>query len=359
VNTTNRIDAFLELAVKQGGSDVHMVSGQPIRIRLHGLLEQVRFRDVSTADMNEFLDEFMSPVQRETLERDNHVDFAYQSSIAGRFRVNAYRHSNGLAAAFRVIPAEPPPLESLGLPPVVQQMLAVGKGLVLVTGPTGSGKSTTLAGMISHLNSTRRGHILTVEDPIEFVHSYRQCVVTQREIGTHAPTFAEALRSVVREDPDVVMVGEMRDRETISQALTAAETGIMVLGTLHTNGAVRCVDRIVNVFPARKQDQVRTMLADTLRLVVSQQLIRKADLSGRLVAAEVLVNTSAVSSMIRQGNTHKLISAIQAGQRAGMQSLDGVLLDLVRREIITGDEAYEHAVERAAFEPYVSQDPAA
>ena len=184
-------------------------------------------------------------------------------------------------------------------------------------------------------------------------------VVALAGIGTHAQTFADALRSVVREDPDVIMVGEMRDRETISLALTAAETGVMVLGTLHTNGAVRCVDRIVNVFPARKQDQVRTMLADSLRLVVSQQLVRKADLSGRLVAAEVLVNTSAVSSMIRQGNTHKLTSAIQSGQRAGMQSLDGVLLDLVRRELITGDEAYEHAVERATFEPYIAQEPAA
>ena len=355
----NRIDAFLELAVKQGGSDVHLVSGQPIRIRLNGELQPVRFRDISATDMNDFLEEFMSPEQRETLEKDQHVDFAYQSHVAGRFRVNAYRHTNGLAAAFRVIPEQPPTLESLSLPQVVQQMLAVGKGLVLVTGPTGSGKSTTLAGMVSHLNSTRRGHIVTVEDPIEFVHSYRQCVVTQREVGTHAPSFADALRSVVREDPDVIMVGEMRDRETISLALTAAETGIMVLGTLHTNGAVRCVDRIVNVFPARKQDQIRTMLADSLRLVVSQQLVRKADLSGRLVAAEVLVNTAAVSSMIRQGNTHKLISAIQSGQRAGMQSLDGVLLDLVRREIITGDEAYEHAVERAAFEPYIAQEPAA
>ena len=355
----NRIDAFLELAVKQGGSDVHLVSGQPIRIRLNGELQPVRFRDISASDMNEFLEEFMTPEQREVLRTQHNVDFAYQSKPAGRFRVNAYRHVNGLAAAFRVIPEQPPGLDSLGLPAVVQQMLAVGKGLVLVTGPTGSGKSTTLAGMVAHLNATRRGHIVTVEDPIEFVHPYHQCVVTQREIGTHAPSFGEALRSVVREDPDVVMVGEMRDRETIALALTAAETGIMVLGTLHTNGAVRCVDRIVNVFPARRQDQVRTMLSDSLRLVVSQQLVRKADLSGRLVAAEVLVNTAAVSSMIRQGNTHKLISAIQAGQRAGMQSLDAVLMDLVRREIITGDEAYEHAVERASFEPYIAQDPAA
>ncbi len=355
----NRIDAFLELAVKQGGSDVHLVSGQPIRIRLNGELEPVRFRDVSPRDMDDFLEEFMSPEQREKLALGDHVDFAYEAKRAGRFRVNVYRHTRGLGAAFRVIPEKPPTLESLELPGVVQHMLAVGKGLVLVTGPTGSGKSTTLAGMISHLNGTRRGHIVTIEDPIEFVHPYLKCVVTQREIGTHAPSFAEALRSVVREDPDVVMVGEMRDMETISLALTAAETGIMVLGTLHTNGAVRCVDRIVNVFPARRQDQIRTMLADSLRLVVSQQLVRKADLSGRTVAAEVLVNTSAVSSMIRQGNTHKLMSAIQAGSRAGMQSLDGVLLDLFRREIITGDEAYDHAVERATFEPYVTQDPAA
>jgi twitching motility protein PilT len=355
----NRIDAFLELAVKQGGSDVHLVSGQPIRIRLNGSLEAVRFRDISRRDMDDFLEEFMTAEQRDQVEREDHVDFAYESPVAGRFRVNVYRHTHGLGAAFRIIPNEPPALESLGLPSVVQHMLAVGKGLVLVTGPTGSGKSTTLAGMVAHLNATLRGHIVTIEDPIEFVHPYKQCVVTQREVGTHAPTFAEALRSVVREDPDVVMVGEMRDMETISLALTAAETGVMVLGTLHTNGAVRCVDRIVNVFPARRQDQVRTMLADSLRLVVSQQLVRKADLSGRTVAAEVLVTTAAVSSMIRQGNTHKLMSAIQAGTRAGMQSLDGVLLDLLRREIITGDEAYDHAVERSAFEPYVAQDPAA
>jgi twitching motility protein PilT len=259
----------------------------------------------------------------------------------------------------RVVPTQPPQLAALNLPSVVEHMLAVGKGLVLVTGPTGSGKSTTLAGMVSHLNATRRGHIVTIEDPIEFVHHYNKCVVTQREIGLHAPTFGEALRSAVRQDPDVILVGEMRDVETISLALTAAETGIMVLGTLHTNGAVRCVDRIVNVFPARRQDQIRSMVADSLRLVVAQQLVCKADRTGRLVAAEVLVNTHATSSMIRQGNAHKLMSAIQAGSRAGMQSLDAVLLDLVRREIITGDEAYDHAVERASFETYVAQDPAA
>jgi twitching motility protein PilT len=355
----NRIDAFLELAVHQGGSDVHMVAGQPLRIRLNGTLQPVRFRELTARDVDEFLEEFMTDGQRAALERDHAVDFAYESEKVGRFRVNVYRHTGGLAAAMRVVPTQPPQLAALNLPSVVEHMLAVGKGLVLVTGPTGSGKSTTLAGMVSHLNATRRGHIVTIEDPIEFVHHYDKCVVTQREIGAHAPTFSEALRSAVREDPDVILVGEMRDMETISLALTAAETGIMVLGTLHTNGAVRCVDRMVNVFPGRRQDQVRTMLADSLRLVISQQLVRKADRSGRVVAADVLVSTPAVSSMIRQGNTHKIISAIQAGQRAGMQSLDAVLLDLVRREVITGDEAYDHAVERSAFEPYVSHDTAA
>ena len=354
----NRIDAFLELAVKQGGSDVHLVSGQPLRIRLNGNLEAVRFRELSARDVDDFLEEFMTPEQRVALAESQHIDFAYESEIAGRFRVNVYRHVGGLGAALRVVPAQAPALDSLGLPPVVKSLLAVGKGLVLVTGPTGSGKSTSLAAMVSHLNATRRGHILTLEDPIEFVHTSDRCVITQREVGTHVPAFAEALRSAVREDPDVILVGEMRDLETVSLALTAAETGILVLGTLHTNGAVRCVDRIVNVFPSRRQEQVRAMLSDSLRLVVSQQLVKKADRTGRIVAAEVLVNTNAVSAMIRQGNTHKLMSAIQAGQRAGMQALDAVLLDLVRRGVISGEEALEHAVERASFEGHVASDAA-
>jgi len=355
----HRIDAFLELAVNQGGSDVHLVSGQPPRIRLHGTLQPVRFRELSARDVSDFLEEFMTPEQRERLAREHHVDFAYESEPAGRFRVNVYRHTHGIAAAMRVVPVKPPTLKSLSLPPGIEHILDAAKGLVLVTGPTGSGKSTTLAGMVAHVNARRRGHIVTIEDPIEFVHHYDRCVITQREIGTHAQTYDDALRAAVREDPDVILVGEMRDVETISLALTAAETGVLVLGTLHTNGAVRCVDRIVNVFPSRRQEQVRNMVADSLRLVVSQQLVRRADHSGRLVAAEVLVNTNAVASMIRQGGAHKLLSAIQAGTRAGMQSLDAVLMDLVRRGVITGDEAYEHAVDRGAFESYAVQDPAA
>jgi len=355
----NRIDAFLELAVHQGGSDLHLVSGQPPRIRIAGELETVRFRELSVADVNDFLTEFMTPEQRQSLAERSAIDIAYESESAGRFRVNVYQHLAGLGAAFRVVPNDPPSLEPLGLPAAIPQALSVGKGLILVTGPTGSGKSTTLAAMIDWVNRNRKGHIITIEDPIEFVHSYQQCVVTQREIGAHAPTFAEALRAAVREDPDLILVGEMRDLETISLALTAAETGIMVLGTLHTNGAVRSVDRIVNVFPPRRQPQVRTMLADSLRLVVSQQLVRKLDHTGRLAAAEVMINTHAVSAMIRAGNTHKIHSAIQAGGRIGMQALDAVLQDLVRREVISGEEAYEVAIDRTIFERFVSGDLAA
>ena len=355
----NRIDAFLELAVHQGGSDLHLISGQPPRIRINGELEPVRFRELSVADVNDFLTEFMTAEQREALAQHSAIDIAYESESAGRFRVNIYQHLAGLGAAFRVVPNDPPSLEALGLPAAIPQALSVGKGLILVTGPTGSGKSTTLAAMIDWVNRNRKGHIITIEDPIEFVHNYQQCVVTQREIGTHAPTFAEALRSSVREDPDMILVGEMRDLETISLALTAAETGIMVLGTLHTNGAVRSVDRIVNVFPPRRQPQVRTMLADSLRLVVSQQLVRKLDHSGRLAAAEVMISTHAVSAMIRAGNTHKIHSAIQAGGRIGMQSLDSVLQDLVRREVISGEEAYEVAIDRTIFDRFVSGDLAA
>lgn len=333
-----------------------MLSGDVPRLRIDGNLQPVRFRELSTQDVEDMLGEIMSPENREALEERSSVDFAYQSESIGRFRVNLYRHARGLAAAMRVIPSKTPLLGDLGLPPVIQSTIEVPKGLTLVTGPTGSGKSTTLAAIIDHINERRRGHIITIEDPIEFIHEYKKCLVTQREVGAHAPSFAEALRSAIREDPDVILVGEMRDLETISLALTAAETGTQVLATLHTNGAVRSVDRIVNVFPARRQDQVRTMIADTLRMVVSQQLLRRADGHGRIVAAEVMINNHAIASMIRAGNSHKLTNAIQSGGRAGMQSLDAVLNDLLKQELISGEEAYEHAIDRASFERYLTQD---
>ena len=353
-----RIDAFLELTVQQGGSDLHLVPGQPPRIRLHGRLETVRFRELSVADLESLLMEVMTPAQLEVLRERSAVDFAYETESFGRFRANVYEHLGGFGAVLRAIRTQAPSIEDLGLPDAVKHVLSVGKGLILVTGPTGSGKSTTLAAMVDWLNKNRSGHVLTIEDPIEYVHDFGRSVVTQREVGTHTPDFAAALRSALREDPDSVLVGEMRDLETISLALTAAETGVQVLGTLHTNGAIRAVDRVVNVFPAKRQDQVRTMLADSLKLVVAQQLVRKADGSGRQVACETLVATHAVSSMIRQGQTHKLTSAIQAGSRYGMQSLDAVLQEMLRKGEITGEEAYEHAVDRAQFERYIGSEAA-
>jgi twitching motility protein PilT len=342
-----RVQSFLELAVKQGGSDLHLVSGQPPHVRIHGALHRVRFRELSVDDVSQILSEFMPERQAKQLEERHSCDFAYEVPELGRFRVNAYRHARGLAAALRVIPTVVPKLEDLNLPAAVRLQVLQPKGLTLVTGPTGAGKSTTLAGMIDLLNQTRKGHIVTIEDPIEFVHGFKNCVVNQREIGLHAPSFAEALKSALREDPDVILIGELRDLETIALALTAAETGIQVFGTLHTSGAWRTVDRIVNVFPPRRQDQIRAMLAESLRLIVSQRLLRTADGRGRVAAAEVLVNTYAASSMIRSGNAHKLESVIQAGSGAGMQTMEAAIKDLVRRQLVSPGDAETQSFDRA------------
>jgi twitching motility protein PilT len=354
-----RIDSFLELAVNQGGSDLHMVSGEPPRIRINGILHKIRFRDLSEGDLERILEEFLGPQILQELGDKLNVGFAYETEALGRFRANICRHRSGIAASFRVIPSKIPLLDSLNLPPSVKSTVSQPKGLTLVTGPTGSGKTTTLASLVDHLNASRKGHIVTIEDPIEFVHRYKGCVMTQREVGLHSSSFSEALRNATREDPDVIMLGELRDLESISLALTAAETGIQVLGTLHTNGASRTIDRIVNVFPARRQEQIRSMLAESLRMIISQQLVRNAEGSGRVLAAEVLLNTHAAASMIRSGQSHKLLSVIQAGGKLGMQSLDGVLKDMVRKEVITGEEAYEHAVDRAQFEGHLARREAA
>jgi twitching motility protein PilT len=346
----NRVDAFLELAVQQGGSDLHLVSGQPPRIRIHGVLHPVKFRDLSVEDMEKLLSEFVTDEVRSELEKRLAVDFSYEVENIGRFRVNAYVHKDGLAAVLRVVPTKVTSLAELGLPPSIAAAIAKPSGLTLVTGPTGSGKSTTLAAMIDHINTNRKGHIITIEDPIEFVHPYKSCVVTQREIGVHAPSFSVALRNALREDPDVILVGEMRDLETISLALTAAETGIQVFASLHTNGAARSIDRIVNVFPARRQEQVRNMLAEGLQLVVSQQLVPNSEGNGRLAVVEILINNNAAASMIRGGKAHQLPSVIQSGAKAGMQSLDAQLKDLMRAGTITRDAAYRHAIEKAQFE---------
>lgn len=346
----SRIDAFLQLAVQQGGSDLHLVSGQTPRIRIHGSLHPIKFRDLSVDDMERLLFELMRDETKEELKTHLAVDFSYEAEGLGRFRVNAYAHRNGLAAVLRVVPSIVKSLEDLKLPTSIPAAIAKPSGLTLVTGPTGSGKSTTLAAMIDHINRTRKGHIITIEDPIEFVHQYKGCVITQREVGVHAPTFEMALKNALREDPDAILVGEMRDLETISLALTAAETGIQVFGTLHTNGAARTIDRIINVFPARRQEQIRSMLAEGLQLVVSQQLVPNAEGTGRFAVVEILVNNSAASSMIRSGKAHQLGQVIQSGARFGMQGLDGQLRELLRKGSITRDEAYRHAVEKNQFE---------
>jgi len=355
----NRINSFLELAIQQRGSDLHLISGEPPRIRIHGALHAVRFRSLSVEDMQNILVEFMTGEQRQKFEEHLAVDFAYEAPGLGRFRAHVYRHHRGIGAALRAIPAQIPGIEELGLPPSVKSMVGYRKGLTLVTGPTGAGKSTTLASMIDRINAGSKGHIITIEDPIEFIHTFKQCVVSQREIGVHAPSFADALRSAVREDPDVIMVGELRDLESISLALTAAETGIQVLGTLHTKGAVGTVTRIVNVFPEKRQEMVRNMLSDGLRMIVSQQLVRTADNAGRVVVAEVLINTSAVASIIRSGQTHKLATVMQSGRKVGMQTLDAPLKELMLKKIITAEEAHEHASDRAQFERYILREEAA
>jgi twitching motility protein PilT len=351
----SRIDTFLELAVKQGGSDLHLVSGQAPRIRIHGVLHRVRFRELSVQDLRGMIEECMPEQLRERIDSTAAVDFAYSVEGLGRFRVNVFKQLHGIAAALRVIPDRIPSLDDLGLPQSVKLQASQPKGLVLVTGPTGSGKSTTLAAMIDHINTTRRGHVITLEDPIEFVHSFKQCVVSQREIHVHARSLADALRDTVREDPDVILVGELRDPEAIAHALSAAETGVQVLGTLHTSGASRSIDRVLNVFPGPQQEQVRSMLADSLSMIISQKLLRTADGSKRVAAAEVLVNNHAARTIIRTGNSHKLQSVMQSGARVGMQSFTAALKDLVRNGTITPQEAYEHATDKSSFENLAPQ----
>jgi twitching motility protein PilT len=353
-----RLDTFLELVVKQSGSDLHMVCGEPPRIRIHGELTRVRFRELTADDMKRVLTECMDERALAELAEKKSVDLAYETPELGRFRVNVYHHINGLAATFRTIPSVVKTIAELNLPEVIAERSSQPRGLTLVTGPTGSGKSTTLAAIIDHINSTRRHHIITIEDPIEFVHPFKKSVVTQRQVGLHAPSFSEALRAALREDPNVVLVGEMRDIETIGLALTAAETGIQVLGTLHTSGAVRTVDRIVNVFPGRRQEQIRTMLADGLRMIVSQQLVRTTEGNGRVAALEILVNTPAAETIIRAGKTHQLISMIQTGAREGMRAMDAELMRLVGEGRINGEDAYLHALDKAKFSRFAASEAA-
>jgi twitching motility protein PilT len=345
-----KIDEYLLEIVRRRGSDLHFLAGDPSRIRLHGDLSPLRTEPLEAEFVREALYEIMPKKAVERFESKEGADFAYALEGHGRFRVNVMRQLNGMGAVFRAIPSRAMTMEELKLPESVRQLARATNGLILVTGKTGSGKSTTLAAMVDDINSRTKGHILTIEDPIEFVHQRKGCLISQREIGVHSPSFAAALHSALREDPDVVLVGELRDLETMSIAVTAAEMGILVMGTLHTNGAAQTVDRMINVFPSDKQSHVRTMLSTSLRGVISQQLLQRADKSGRVAALEILINNSASSNLIRQGKLDQLENTMQSGAQSGMRTMDSSIQALLEQRIITGREAYKKAISKVRFE---------
>ncbi|MEY4762860.1 MAG: hypothetical protein RLZZ200_2716, partial [Pseudomonadota bacterium] len=316
------IDRYLMEMVDRKGSDLHLMAGDLPRIRVHGDLIALSDTPLPATAVQEALFEILPPKAVDRLEKLDGADFAYALPGYGRFRANVLRQLNGLGGVFRSIPSRMLTMEQLGMPPAIHSLARAHNGLILVTGKTGSGKSTTLASIIDDINARTKGHIITIEDPIEFVHQRKGCLISQREIGLHTQGFAAALHSALREDPDAILVGELRDLETISIAVTAAETGILVLGTLHTNGAAQTVDRVINVFPADKQQHVRTMLSTSLRGVISQQLIKRADRSGRVAALEILVNTPAVANLIRQGKLDQLENSMQSGLSTGMRTMD-------------------------------------
>jgi len=345
-----KIDTYLQEALKQKASDLHFVSGDPVRARVHGDLK-VLMPDMLTADfVQEAMFEIMDGAAQRTFEQRDAADFAYEIPELSRFRVNVFRHLNGVGGIFRAIPSKAMTIEELNMPPVIEQLCRHTQGMILVTGKTGSGKSTTLAAMIDEMNRRLKGHIVTIEDPIEFVHTPKGCLISQREIGVHSKSFAKALHSALREDPDVILVGEMRDLETISIAVTAAEMGILVMGTLHTNGAAPTVDRIINSFPADKQAHIRTMISTSLRGVISQQLLPTCHRPGRAAALEIMINTPAVSNLIRQGKLDQLETAIQSGGSIGMKTMDNALMDLVEKGWVSGKEAYQQANNKHKFE---------
>lgn len=346
-----RIDEFLGEILDRKGSDLHFLAGDPPRIRLYGDLTPLRQQPLTADFVKEAIYEIMPRKATERFESRDGADFAYTLPERGRFRVNVLRQLNGMGAVFRAIPSKALTLDELNLPQSVRNLCRANNGLILVTGKTGSGKSTTLAAMIDDINRREKGHILTVEDPIEFVHERKSCLISQREIGVHSSSFAAALHSALREDPDVILVGELRDLETMSIAVTAAEMGILVMGTLHTNGAAQTVDRMVNAFPADKQSHVRTMLSTSLRGVISQQLLQRADKGGRVAALEILINTPAVSNLIRQGKLDQLETTMQSGASFGMRTMDAGIQQLLDSRQITGKEAYKKAISKSRFEP--------
>ncbi len=344
----------MKLGLAQGCSDVHLAVGIPPMLRLHGDLMPIKFRDLADTEMESYVGEILTEAQKERFSQGHDLDFSYVSQEGGRFRANVFRKETGIGATFRNIPNKIPTIESLDLPPVVVKFCDLHQGMVLVTGSTGTGKSTTLASMIDHLNGTRNLNIISLEDPIEFVHHSKKAQVIQRELGTHVPSFAEGVRAALREDPDVILVGELRDTETISMAMTAAETGHLVLGTLHTTGAVKSIDRIIDALPADQREQTKSFLSHSLQAVVTQNLVKTPDGRDRRAVHEILVMTRAISKLITSDQTYQIPAQLQTGKDLGMQMMDQALLDAIKQKLVDPDDAYRYATDMKKFERFVT-----
>ena len=350
------LDQFLSVIVKHGGSDLHIGVGQPPKMRMHGDIMPIRADPVTHEEATQMMSEISGPHNWEIFEQRGDLDFAYEMDEASRFRSNYFKQSNGYGAVFRLIPTKIATLEQLGIPLVVREFANFRGGLVLVTGPTGSGKTTTQAALIDYINQNFSKHVVTIEEPIEFVHNNKRSTITQREVPGNSTSFAAALKAALREDTDIVLVGEMRDLETISLALTAAETGLLVFGTLHTNNARKTVDRMVDVFPADRQPQARAMLANSLRGVVAQLLLKRADRPGRIAVNEILISNPAVAAIIREGATQKLQDVIVSGRAQGMQFMDDTIWALLEKGIVSPHEAFMKAIDKGRFKPFLSAE---
>jgi twitching motility protein PilT len=353
-----RIDAFLKLGAAQGCSDVHLAVGVPPMLRMNGDLMPIKFRNLGSAELESLVTEILGHHQREQFEKGDDVDFSYVAEDGNRFRVNVFHKDTGVGAVFRTIPTEVPTLDSLRLPAMVKKFCDFHQGMVLVTGSTGTGKSTTLAAMIDHLNRTRRLNIVSLEDPIEFVHRSKMSQVIQRELHTHLPSFAEGVRAAMREDPDVILVGELRDAETVRWAMTAAETGHLVLGTLHTTSAVKTIDRMVDALPAEEREQTKSFLSQGLLGVVTQVLVRTPDLRGRRAVCEVMTMNKAIGKLIMTDQTHMLPSQLQTGRDAGMQLMDMSLLAAIQAREVDPEDAFIYAIDKRPFTRYVQDGTA-
>lgn len=349
-----RIDAFLKLGLAQGCSDIHLAVGVPPMLRMNGDLMPIKFRELSDNELESYILEILTSKQKDILHSGHDLDFSYVADEGGRFRVNVFRKATGYGAVFRFIPGDVPTLDQLNVPPVLKKFCDYHQGMVLVTGSTGTGKSTTLAAMIDHLNSTRSLNIISLEDPIEFVHPSKQSQVIQREVGTHLASFADGVRSAMREDPDVILVGELRDAETISMAMTAAETGHLVLGTLHTTSATKTLDRIVDALPGELREQTKSFLAMSLKAVITQVLVKTPDGRGRRAILEILVNNRAIAKLITSDQTHQIPSQMQTGKDLGMQLMDQTLLDAINAKEIDPDDAIRFASDKKKFQRFVT-----